>query len=153
MPIPGTSEGLYVYRRPKAKFYRYEQPFLDEAVDAPWVKRHGPELLLSLDLSHFAELIDLRPEPGSPFIHSMSEPFSEDDLNDQLMHAWLDHFGLTFHQFHASGHASGPELESLVHAVNPGTVFPIHTEHPEAFEGWAKRTVKPELGERYPLGS
>lgn len=152
MPNPGESDGLYVYRRPKTKFYTYEKPFLDAAVDAAWVKRHGPELLLSLDLSHFAELIDLRPEKGSPFIHSMSEPFSEDDLNDQLMRAWLDHFGLTFHQFHASGHASGPELEAIVRGVRPRAVFPIHTEHPEAFEGWAERTVKPELGERYPVG-
>lgn len=153
MPVPGESEGVYVYRRPKTKAYRWEQPFLEDAVDAAWVKRHGSEILLSLDLSHFAELIDLRPEPGSPFVHSMSEPFSEDDLNDQLLHAWLDHFGLGFHQFHASGHASGPELESIVRSVGAGTVFPIHTEHPEAFVGWAPHVVKPDLGERYRLGS
>jgi ribonuclease J len=103
-------------------------------------------------MSHFAELIDLRPEPGSPYIHSMSEPFSEDDVSDQIMHRWLEHFGLSFHQYHASGHASGPELESIVHALGPATVYPVHTEHPEAFQGWAKRTVSPELGESYRVG-
>ena len=152
LPFPGRSDGVRVYRRPKARYFPWERPFLDDAVDAPWVKRHGNELLLSLEMSHFAELIDLRPESGSPYIHSMSEPFSEDDLDDRMLHRWLDHFGLSFHQYHSSGHASGPELEAIVRSMRPCAVFPIHTEHPEAFEGWAARTVRPELGERYPLG-
>jgi len=103
-------------------------------------------------MSHFAELIDLRPDPGSPYIRSMSEPFSEDDINDQMLHSWLDHFGLSLHQYHASGHASGPELEQIVREMDPGTVFPVHTEHPEAFVGWGKRTESPELGTSYPIG-
>jgi ribonuclease J len=152
MPVPGESEGVYVYRRPKSRYFPWERPFLDNPVDAPWVKQHGSELLLSLEMSHFAELIDLRPEPGSPFIHSMSEPFSEDDVDDQMMHRWLEHFGLSFHQYHASGHASGPELESIVRTLRPGVVYPVHTEHPEAFGGWAPRTVSPELNEPYRVG-
>jgi ribonuclease J len=152
MPVPGESDGVHVYRRPKSRYFPWERPFLDDAVDAPWVKHHGSELLLSLEMSHFAELIDLRPDPGSPYIHSMSEPFSEDDVDDQVLHHWLDHFGLSFHQYHASGHASGPELESIVKALRPETVYPVHTEHPEAFQGWAARTVSPELGTTYPIG-
>ncbi|HKV90346.1 MAG TPA: MBL fold metallo-hydrolase [Thermoplasmata archaeon] len=151
LPVPGRSEGFHVYRRPKARYFPWERPLLENAVDAVWVKQHGPELLLSLEMSHFAELIDLRPESGSPYIHSMSEPFSEDDLDDRMMHRWLEHFGLSFHQYHASGHASGPELRAIVEAIRPKAVFPIHTEHPEAFEGWAPRTVRPELGEPYRL--
>jgi ribonuclease J len=151
IPVPGESEGIHVYRRPKSRYFPWERPFLDDAVDAAWVRKHGNELLLSLEMSHFAELIDLRPEPGSPFIHSMSEPFSEDDVDDQMMHRWLEHFGLSFHQYHASGHASGPELESIVRTLRPGTVYPVHTEHPEAFQGWAPHTVEPELNEPYPL--
>jgi ribonuclease J len=152
IPVPGESDGLYVYRRPKSRYAPWERPFLDASVDAPWVRSHASELLLSLDMSHFAELIDLRPEPGSPYIRSMSEPFSEDDLDDQMFHRWLDHFGLSLHQYHASGHASGPELERIVRDIDPGTVYPVHTEHPEAFVGWAKRTVPPELGTSYPVG-
>jgi ribonuclease J len=152
IPVPGETESLFVYRRPKSRYFPWERPFLEAAVDAPWVRTHARELLLSLEMSHFAELIDLRPDPGSPYIRSMSEPFSEDDINDQMLHSWLDHFGLSLHQYHASGHASGPELEQIVREMDPGTVFPVHTEHPEAFVGWGKRTESPELGTSYPIG-
>ena len=152
IPLPGESDGLYVYKRPKSRYFPWERPFLEAAVDAPWVRSHASDLLLSLDMSHFAELIDLRPDPGSPFVRSMSEPFSEDDLDDQMFRRWLEHFGLELHQYHASGHASGKELEQIVGEIAPGNVFPVHTEHPEAFVGWAKRTTQPELGESYPIG-
>ncbi|HLM70567.1 MAG TPA: MBL fold metallo-hydrolase RNA specificity domain-containing protein, partial [Thermoplasmata archaeon] len=107
--------------------------------------------LLALDLAHFPELIDLRPPRGSPFIHSMSEPFSEDDVDDRVMHNWLDHFGLTFHQMHASGHASGVELLELIRATGARRVYPIHTEHPEAFEKAGPTVRSPELGTTYPI--
>ena len=107
--------------------------------------------MLALDLAHFPELFDLRPPSGTPFIHSMSEPFSEDDVDDRVMHNWLDHFGLTFHQMHASGHASGAELLEILHRVGAKTVYPIHTEHPEAFEKAGPFVRPPELGVAYPI--
>ncbi|HEY6238378.1 MAG TPA: MBL fold metallo-hydrolase, partial [Thermoplasmata archaeon] len=98
-PVPGRAEGLLVYRRTKKTFYKWERAFEDGSVDAELVRRRGKDLLLQLDLPHFAELIDIRPEPGSAYIHSMSEPFSEDDVDDAVLHRWVDHFGLAFHQF------------------------------------------------------
>ncbi|MGI0155582.1 MAG: MBL fold metallo-hydrolase RNA specificity domain-containing protein, partial [Thermoplasmata archaeon] len=77
--------------------------------------------------------------------------FSEDDVDDRVLHNWLDHFGLAFHQMHASGHASGPELLEVVAALSPRVVYPIHTEHPEAFETIGPRARLPELGTPYPL--
>jgi len=32
----------------------------------------------------------------------MSEPFSEEDVEDEVMHNWLNPFGILFHQLHAS---------------------------------------------------
>lgn len=146
-PVPGRSEGLRVYRRPKKVYYKWERAFEDEAVESATLARHPQRYLLELGLTHFAELIDLRPEPGSPYIHSMSEPFSEDDLDDEVLHNWVDHFGLAFHQFHASGHCSGSELLEVADRVAPRTLVPVHTEHPEAFAK-ARATVRPPvLGE------
>jgi ribonuclease J len=110
------------------------------------VRRHGGQLLLELGLPHFAELIDIRPEAGSSYIHSMSEPFSEDDVDDHVLHNWVDHFGLGFHQFHASGHCSATELWEAVHRIQPRTLVPIHTEHPEAFAKAGVRLRLPEKG-------
>ncbi len=151
LPIPGTSPGVRVYARKKLTTQLWERPYLDGALSATDVRADGARFLLSLELSHFAELIDLRPPKGSPFIHSMSEPFSEDDVDAHVMHNWLKHFGLTFHQMHASGHASGPELLEIIRATGAATVYPIHTIHPEALEAAGPSVRLPELGSTYPL--
>jgi ribonuclease J len=151
LPVPGTSAGVRVYARKKLTTQLWERPYLDGALSASDVRANGSRYLLSLELSHFAELIDLRPPKGSPFIHSMSEPYSEDDVDAHVMHNWLTHFGLTFHQMHASGHASGPELLEIVRASGAAAVYPIHTIHPEALEAAGPSVRLPELGATYPL--
>ena len=153
LPVPGKSPGVRVYGRSKRRFYNWEKPFLSEAISADEVRAHGSKYLLSLDLMHFAELIDIRPPSGSPFIHSMSEPFSEEDINDQVLHNWLDHFGLPFHQMHASGHCSGPELLEIARTMRPKSLFPVHTEHPEAFLDLGSFVRPPEKGTTYTLPS
>jgi len=151
VPVAGTSPGLSVYQRKKLRTFRWEEPFLADALDATELRAKGRGYLLALDLMHFPELIDLRPPRGSPFVHSMSEPFSEDDVDDRVLHNWLDHFGLRFHQMHASGHASGPELEQVVQTVGARSVFPIHTEHPDWFTRTGARVRLPELATPYGL--
>ena len=152
VPVPGESPGLAVYLRPKKTYFKWERPFLDGALDARSVQQGGAQRLLQLDLAQFPEMIDLRPARGSPFIHSMSEPFSEEDVDHDVLLHWLDHFGLGYHQLHASGHCSGRELVDLVRAMAPATVFPIHTEHPAALERAGRPTVLPDLGTSYRLG-
>jgi len=152
VPTAGTSPGLRVYARKKRRYFHWEEPYLADALGADALRSHGARYLLGLDLMHFPELIDLRPPRGSPFIHSMSEPFSEDDVDDQVLHNWLDHFGLRFHQMHASGHASGGELQEIVREVGARHVYPIHTQHPEAFQKPGAHVRSPELGTAYAVG-
>ena len=152
LPNPGSSPDLAVYGRRKRRYFDYEKPFLETALTGEELRAHGRRYLLALDFQHFPELIDLRPPKGTPYVHSMSEPFSEDDVNDRVMHNWLDHFGLKFHQAHASGHASATELFEIVRKVRPGTVYPIHTEHPEAFQRLGPRVKLPEVGTSYAIG-
>jgi ribonuclease J len=153
IPVPGASPNLAVYGRRKKKYYEHERPFLDSALSAETLASRGRDYLLALDYYHFPELIDLRPPRGTPYVHSMSEPFSEDDVSDRVMHNWLDHFGLKFHQAHASGHASATELFELVRAVRPGTLYPIHTEHPEEFQRLGPSVKLPEVGTSYTIGA
>lgn len=118
----------------------------DRAVDARWVHDHQSEAVLQLDFTHLTELVDIDPTPGGEFIHSRSEPFEEEDLEDRILRAWLRRFGLRYRQLHASGHASRPELEAMVRDIGSGTVIPIHTEHPELFLDLAGRVELPEAG-------
>jgi ribonuclease J len=149
VPVPGRSPGLAVYARKKRRLFRWEEPLLEGALSAADVRKRGRNYLLALDLAHFPEMIDLRPPKESPFVHSMSEPFSEDDVDDRVMHNWLDHFGLRFHQMHASGHASDGELHAVVRDVAAAQLFPVHTEHPEAFRAAGVPLVLPELNRSY----
>ena len=153
VPVPGRSPHLHVYRRPKKRYATWEKELLDSAVDAEWVQAHARESLLLLDMHQFTELIDLRPERGSPFIRSMSEPFSEEDGNEAVLQNWLAHIGLPLRHYHASGHCSSTELAAAIRTVHPKWVFPIHTEHPEAFEPGSARLVPPERGVVYDLAT
>ena len=151
VPVPGQTPDLLVYGRPKRRYYKWEEPFLEAAVDAEYVRAQGKKLFLMLEMMHFPELIDLRPPRGSPFVYSMSEPFSEEDLEAEVLQNWLDHFHLRRHSLHASGHCSGPELLSIAQHLRPTTTYPIHTEHPDDFHPKGTTVVSPEKGVAYPV--
>lgn len=101
---------LVYYKRKKTggflegDYYVREQEFMEKMVNYKFVHEHQSEIVMGLDFYQFAELIDIKPDPGSHFIHNMSEPYSEEDIEDMVMHNWLDHFKIKFHQLHASGH-------------------------------------------------
>jgi hypothetical protein len=152
VPLPGTTPGISVYARKKKRVFRWEEPYLADALTAEELRDRGKRYLFAIDLLHFPELIDIRPPRGSPFVHSMSEPFSEDDVDDRVLHNWLDHFGLSFHQLHASGHASERQLFEIARAVAPRTLFPVHTERPEAFKAAGPPVRSPDLATPYPIG-
>jgi ribonuclease J len=79
----------------------------------------------------------------------MSEPFTEDDIEDRVLHNWLDHFGLCYHQLHASGHMGRTELEEAIRAIDPRKLFPVHTENPQMFKSFFHNSVPPMKGETY----
>jgi len=100
---------------------------MDKMVTHEFVNKNQRELMMNLSFYNLTELIDIRPTTGSHFIHSMSEPFSEEDVEDQVMHNWLDHFGIRFHQLHSSGHLNKKQLANLLSEVKTKKAFPIHT--------------------------
>jgi ribonuclease J len=81
------------------------------------------------------------PSPGSLFIRSKSEPFEEDDVQEEVLQNWIKRFDLDFHQAHASGHANMEEIFDIIRRVGPKVVIPVHTEHPELFSKCG-RTVR-----------
>jgi len=114
-------------------YYAWERPFLDKAVNFDYIHKNQGKALFNLDLVGFTELIDVRPSSGGHFIHSMSEPFSEEDIDRNVMNRWLDHFRLRFHQIHASGHCPSKDLTQIINQVQPRQLIPIHTEYPTLF--------------------
>jgi ribonuclease J len=158
LPNPLKDENILVYykRKKSGKFqekdyYVWERQFMDKKVDYKFVHKNQSGLIMDLDFYQFAELIDIKPDSGSHFIHSMSEPFSEEDIEDQVMHNWLDHFKMQFHQLHASGHMGRKEITDLIKYVNPKRIFPIHTENQQLFKKNFKNVQTTKYGRKYKL--
>ena len=104
------------------------------------------------------ELIDIKPTPGSVYIRSVTEPFDEEmELDSRRVYNWLNLFRLTQYgrrpddRLHASGHASGDELMSMIGEMNPRRIVPIHTEHPEAFMAAFSNVVEMPVDRRVTL--
>jgi ribonuclease J len=158
LPDPLKDEDILVYYKRKRSgtfddtdYFVWEREFMTKMVTHEFVHKNQNKLIMDLDFYQFAELIDIKPERGSSFIHSMSEPFSEEDIEDEVLHNWLDHFGMRFHQLHASGHMNKKQLEEFIKHIKPKHVFPIHTENQHLFKEKCKNVQMVEYGKQYIL--
>lgn len=151
VPDPINDDNMLIYSRELKRRDSWEESLLESCVNSEYIHRHQSELILHLDFIHFTELIDIRPDPGSVFIHSMSEPFEEDDIEDEVKHNWLDYFGLKFHQAHASGHCSKDEIFDVLKEIDPKRIFPIHTEHQDMFKDVFSNVQLVEKGKKYEI--
>lgn len=126
---------------------------LDEGVTATDIRDSPHRYVLQLDYYRFQNLVDLAPLSGSRYVRAQTEPFNtEMELSADRLTNWLRQFGINEAndyepiQIHASGHASGPELQEMINKIKPKTLIPIHTEHPELFENPSGTIVDPTLG-------
>jgi len=158
LPDPLKDDNIAVYFKRKKSgvfdetdYFVWERKFMDKMVTHEYVSRNQKNLIMDLDFTQFAELVDISPEPRSHFVHSMSEPFSEEDLEDRVMHNWIDHFKMRFHQLHASGHMAKDQLIEMVRYVQPKRAFPVHTENQELFKSYCSNIQGIEQGKQYVL--
>ena len=158
LPDPMRDKDLLVYYKRKKSgnfeekdYYAWERKFMNKMVTHEFVHENQNKLVMDLDFYQFAELIDIRPEPGSQFIHSMSEPFSEEDIEDEVMHNWISHFKMNFHQLHASGHMNKDQLVYMINHIQPKRVFPVHTENQQLFSNYCNNAQMIEQGKEYAL--
>jgi len=156
LPDPLKTEHILVYYRRKksgtyddADYYLWERQFMDKLVGYEFVHKNQSKLIMDLDFYQFAELIDIRPDRGSHFIHSLSEPFSEEDIEDEVLHNWLNHFGMQFHQLHASGHLNKEQIAQLVTEIGAKKIFPVHTENAQLFKQISRNTEIIEREKEY----
>lgn len=141
LPDPSKDDSIRVYYKRKKTgkyddkdYFEWERKFLDKKITSQEIRKNQKELVMDLDFYQLTELIDIRPHRGSHFIHSMSEPFSEEDIEDKIMHNWIKHFGLQFHQLHASGHMNRKQIVDLISKIEPKRIFPVHTENQNLFK-------------------
>jgi len=158
LPDPMKDEHVLVYFKRKrsgkyddSDYSPWERPFMNKMASCDFVHKNQSRLIMDLDFYQLAELIDIQPDAGGHFIHSMSEPFSEEDVEEEVLRNWLKHFGLKFHQLHASGHLNRDQINKLVNDVNAKQVFPVHTENAGLFRQTCKNIRLPKRKREYKI--
>ncbi|HLN45884.1 MAG TPA: MBL fold metallo-hydrolase [Candidatus Sulfotelmatobacter sp.] len=158
IPDPRKDKHIAVYYKRKKSssfddkdYYVWERQFMNNKITYDYVRKHQSNLLMDLDFSGFTELIDIKPNVGSDFIHSMSEPFSEEDIEEQVMHNWINYFKMNFHQMHASGHMAKNQLIEMVNHIQPKLAFSVHTENQRLFKDCCNQIQTIEYGTPYIL--
>jgi len=157
VPDPAEEAWLAVYDDPKGRQNRWEQvtraKHRASLVGPREVKDSPGEYILALSLWDMADLLDvehlLGGTPSGVYIYSNSQAYDDEQRVDLVrLWNWIRHFGMepvglalarrdrmgrptrveTVPGYHASGHASGPELLEAVTAIRPRYLIPVHTE-------------------------
>jgi ribonuclease J len=104
---------------------------------------------LQMGYEGLPNLIDLRPPPGSVYIHSNGTPLGTYDPTWAVMLAWVENFKLEMTYLGCSGHARQEDIERQVRDIAPGVVLPVHSTNPYALRVEGVRTLLPEVGRAY----
>ena len=97
------------------------------------------------------ELIDVRPQEGSSYVRSSTEPFDDEmRLDHDKVKRWLVHFGLlmkddSWNIMHVSGHGSRDQIKHVVQETKAKSLVPIHTVHEDYFKQWHDNVTKVEI--------
>jgi ribonuclease J len=160
--MPGCEDKDIVIYKPKqatgtyadGDYYGEDGAFanMGNAKTAAEISENPSRYICGFGFYGFTALIDMKPKPGSLYIHSASEPYNEEQiLNQDRVDNWLDRFGMERHQIHCSGHAKGRDLFEIVKAIDAKMLFPIHTEHPEMYVRLTRNMMVVEEGKSYSL--
>jgi len=146
--LPKKNSGTYTDSDYTAK----DSQFLDNnnVVTAEEIAENNAKPLCAIGFYSFTSLIDMKPKPGVSYIHSASEPYSEEqEISEERAENWIKHFGMNKFQSHCSGHANSSDLFEAVKEINAKTLFPVHSEHPEMYQKISKNMVLVEEGTKY----
>ncbi len=112
--------------------------FRTNSINAEEIRDNPGKYLVSMNLWGMNQLSDIQPH-NAVWIKSSCEPFSDEmNIDEERKKNWLKHFGIEEFNVHASGHASGDEIQNMIKRIKPEHLIPIHTEHPEMFPGEIK---------------
>jgi len=149
LPRVGDKESsVAVFRRAKKRYYDWEESIMEKArtIDSDELKKDQESYIVAFSMPDFKELVDIRPDAGSMFVLSTSEPFNEEqEFEFERLRNWLDHFGLPMYHIHCSGHIMPSELKKSIEQVKPRRLFPIHTEYPSLYAKYVSDAAKVEL--------
>ena len=168
-PLPSAPDGLLLYDDRRATSTAWQDDLSEEFADAlvapAAISKDPGDFVLCLSFFDVARLLDLGETSSGAWIYSSSEPYDEESqLDMQRLRNWTSLLELEFvggaseseaeaAGFHASGHASGPDLKRFIEIVSPRSIIPIHLQddglryYRRTFESSAIHVRPPRWGE------
>ena len=102
--------------------------------------------MVSFDQIPFSHILVLAKDPVFEFKERSDKRREEDRVEN-----WLTHFGMNKYQCHCSGHAQGRDLLETVSEISPKNLYPVHTEHPDAYTKATDKITIVQEGTKYDL--
>ncbi len=132
-----------------AEYMAWERTYLDHAhrVLRADVAADPGAYMVFADIWNLTELHEFEPAGGT-YIHSKTEPFSEEMVQDRKrLMWWLKRWNLKPVAAHVSGHAPLEDLDWIIDQVDAKRVVPIHTEDTAYYmKHLGEKGVQPEVG-------
>jgi len=136
-------------------YHIWAREFLDydNQIDYRDVSKNQSKMMFSLSDFKLQELIDIKPDEGSNYIRSLTEPFDpEMEFKEKRIKNWFRKFGLIssekeWHQVHVSGHGDGEQIKKVIYGANAKKLIPIHTVHEDHFDSLHHNVQKVKLGD------
>lgn len=167
-PLPSAPDGLLIFDDRRATTTAWQDEVTDEFASAlippSDIGADPGAYVLCMSFFDVTRLLDLGEMTSGAWIYSSSEPYDEESqLDMRRLRNWTNLLGLDFlggaseseaeaAGFHASGHASGPDLQRFIEIVNPRTLIPIHLQaegldfYRQTFGKTAIRAAEPGWG-------
>jgi len=151
-------QNLLVFRKEKKRYFPWEKEAMNlgRTVDSHEIAAKQKDLVLACSFYDLTELTEIKPDAGSCYIVSSSEPFNEEmEIDFNRLINWLEHYGLPQFHVHVSGHITPLHLRDSLKAISPKKIFPIHGTHPKLFSRFMRdfksKVIIPEKDKRYRL--
>ncbi len=151
-------QNILVFRKEKKRYFSWEKEAmkLGRVIDSHEIATRQRDIVLACTFYDLTELMEIKPDAGSCYILSSSEPFNEEmEIDFNRLINWLEHYGLPQFHVHVSGHITPLDLRESLKAMNPRMIFPIHGIHPELFSKFMRdaksKIVIPERDREYSL--
>jgi ribonuclease J len=128
-----NDENVLIFRKSKKTYDKWERQIMEQyenkLVNVFEVSKQQCKVVLALSFYDLEELVEIKPEAGSCYVLSASEPFNEEmEIDFEKLVKWLSHYGLPQYHVHVSGHIMPLQLKEVLKEINAAKVFPVHTE-------------------------
>lgn len=141
LTVPAVDDDeILIFRKSKKRYDKWEKQLLkvydkqNKIFDVFEVSKQQCKMVLAFSFYDFEELVQLRPDAGSCYVLSTSEPFNEEmEIDYERLVNWLSHYGLPQYHVHVSGHMMPIQLKKALKEINAKRMFPVHTESADLF--------------------